>query len=218
MKYVGYIRVSTDKQGKSGLGLEAQEAAINSFVESNNGELVALYVEVESGKKEDRPKLAEAIRHSQLINGRLIIHKLDRLSRDLSFITTLQKNNVDFTVVDLPGADKFTVHIFGALAEKERSMISERTKAALKAAKARGVKLGTNNLDPEIAKEARAKGVDSIKAKADDFANRMLPVINGMKSQGMSLRGIASELQKLGVRTARGGEWTATAVKNVLAR
>lgn len=221
MKYIGYARVSTDKQGKSGLGLDSQEKAIRDFVRSCSGELMELYVEVESGKKDDRPVLAEAILRSQLTGARLVIHKLDRLSRDLGFITTLQKNNVDFSVVDLPGADKFTIHLFGALAEKERLMISERTKLALKAAKERGVKLG-NAKGEGFTIEIQKKGAVAASAvrieKADMFAGKVKPFIEKLKGEGLSLRGIASKLNDMGIQTARGKGWTATAVKNAIER
>lgn len=222
MKFIGYTRVSTDKQGKSGLGLEAQHAAIRDFVLANGGELVELYEEVESGKRDDRPILAEAIRHSQLTGARLVIHKLDRLSRDLSFITTLQKNSVDFAVVDLPGADKFTIHLFGALAEKERSLISERTEAALRAVKERGEKRIGNPKGVGPSQEAKMMGaaaaVVARKEKADLFAGQVMPFIKKFKAEGLSLRGIASKLNDMGIQSARGKEWTATAIKNAMER
>jgi DNA invertase Pin-like site-specific DNA recombinase len=221
MKFVGYCRVSTGKQGRSGLGLEGQEDAISSYVSSTGGELTKLYVEVESGKKDDRPILREAIQHAQLIGAKLIIHKLDRLSRDLGFITTLQKNSVDFSVVDLPGADRFTIHIFGALAEKERQMISERTKKALESAKKRGVKLGNpkgEGFTPEIQTLGVVAASQSRKEKADILAERVRPMIERLQTEGLSLRRIATRLTDDGIKTPRGKEWTATAVKNALAR
>lgn len=221
MKYIGYCRVSTGKQGRSGLGLESQEGAISGYIASLGGELEQLYVEVESGKRDDRPVLREAIQHAQLIGARLVIHKLDRLSRDLGFITTLQKNSVDFVVVDLPGADRFTVQLFGALAEKERSMISERTKNALAAAKARGVVLGNakgEGFTAEIQQAGAVAAAEARKEKADVFAARVRPMIERLQGEGLSLRGIAEALIAKGIKTPRGKEWTATAVRNVLAR
>lgn len=218
MKFVAYYRVSTQKQGKSGLGLEAQKKMVSDFVASNGGELIAEYTEVESGKREDRPELIAAMKHADLVGGRLLVGKLDRLSRDLHFILSLQKSRVDFAVCDLPGCDSFTINIYGALAQRERELIAARTKAGLAAAKARGVQLGTNNLKPELVAEASAKGVESIKRGADDFAAKVRPVIEALKGQGQSLRAIAAELERLGVKTARGGQWTPTAVKNVLDR
>lgn len=219
MKYVAYYRVSTKKQGKSGLGLEAQRKMVSDFVSMNGGAIVAEYTEVESGKRDDRPQLAEAIKHASLVGGRLLVGKLDRLSRDLHFITSLQKSRVDFVVSDLPGCDSFTINIYGSLAQREREMIAARTKASLAAAKARGVKLGTNNLKMEMVKEASAMGVKVRQQNADDFAAKVKPVIEALQAQKMSLRAVAAELEKLGVKTARGGEkWTATAVRNALGR
>lgn len=218
MKYVAYYRVSTKQQGKSGLGLEAQQKMVADFIASNGGELVAEYKEVESGKSADRPELLAAMKHADLVGGKLLVGKLDRLSRDLHFITSLQKSKVDFVVCDLPGCDSFTINIYGALAQREREMISARTKAGLQAAKARGVTLGTNNLRPELVKEASAKGVQVITLNAANFAKKVRPTIEAMLGRGDSLRTIARELENLGVHTARGGKWTATAVKNALAR
>lgn len=218
MRYIAYYRVSTKKQGKSGLGLEAQQKIIAEFVASSGGELVAEYTEVESGKVDDRPKLVAAMKQADLVGGRLLVAKLDRLSRDLNFITSLQKTKVDFSICDLPGCDNFTIHLYGALAQKERELISARTKAGLAAAKARGQKLGTNNLKPELAQEASAKGIATIKANADSFAAKVATVIHDMHGRTKSLSAVARELNALNIQTARGKQWTPTAVKNVLAR
>lgn len=218
MRYVAYYRVSTQKQGKSGLGLEAQRKMVSDFIAANGGELVSEFTEIESGKLDNRPELIAAMKQASLVGGKLLVGKLDRLSRDLHFITSLQKSKVDFVVCDLPGCDSFTINIYGALAQREREMISARTKAGLQAAIARGVKLGTNNLPPEMQLEASAKGVTIIKQNADNFASKVATVIEGMLSQGKSLRAIARELDNLDVQTARGGKWTPTAVKNAIAR
>lgn len=218
MRYVAYYRVSTQKQGKSGLGLDAQRKMVADFIAGNGGELVAEYTEVESGKVADRPELMAAMRRADLVGGRLLVGKLDRLSRDLHFITSLQKSKVDFAVCDLPGCDSFTINIYGALAQREREMISARTKAGLQAAKARGVSLGTNNLKPELVHEASAKGVAVVKQNADAFASKVLHTIQALYAQHKSLRKVAMELNRLGVQTARGKQWTPTAVKNVINR
>lgn len=218
MKYIAYYRVSSKKQGKSGLGLEAQQKLVQDFARANGGEIVQEYTEVESGKVDDRPQLLAAIQHANLIGGKLLVGKLDRISRDLHFITSLQKSHVDFVVADMPNCDSFTIHIYGALGQRERELISSRTKAALAAAKARGVKLGTNNLDPAKAAEYSKAGVEVIKATADNFATKVKPTIAGLQGQGLSLRGVATELNRLGVQTPRGKQWTATAVKNAMAR
>lgn len=221
MKYIGYVRVSTGKQGRSGLGLDGQESAIRSHVSTMAGELVGLYKEIESGKKDDRPMLLKAIAHAQLIGARLVIHKLDRLSRDLGFITQLQKSDLDFTVIDLPGADKFVIHLFGALAEKERSMISDRTRRALQAAKERGKVLG-NPKGYQFAEGAQRRGAAAAgKAhaeRADLLASRVNPMIMELRGEGRPLRGIAAELNAKGIPTPRGKAWTAQAVKNAMDR
>lgn len=218
MRYVAYYRVSTQKQGKSGLGLEAQKKMVADYLASNGGRLVAEYTEIESGKLDDRPELIAAMKHADMVKARLLVGKLDRLSRDLHFITSLQKSKVDFAVCDLPGCDSFTINIYGALAQREREMISARTKAGLQAAKAKGKKLGTNNLKPEMVQEASAKGVAAIKEEADKFTKKVFPLIQGMQIQGTSLREIARKLDELNVRTARGGRWTAATVRNVIIR
>lgn len=218
MKYVAYYRVSTQKQGKSGLGLEAQRKMVNDFVAANGGEIVAEYTEVESGKHDDRPELVSAMNHAALVGGRLLVGKLDRLSRDLHFITSLQKSRVDFVVSDMPNCDSFTINIYGALAQRERELISARTKAGLAAARAKGVKLGKNNLTAESASAGRVIGRDVQKAKADKFATKVVPLISKLQAKGMSLRGVAEQLNADGIQTVRGGKWTAASVKNIINR
>lgn len=218
MKFVAYYRVSTDKQGKSGLGLEAQKRMVANFVASSGGELKEEFEETESGKNDDRPELQAAIRYADLIGAKLVVGKLDRLSRDLLFLLQLQKSKVDFVVADLPGCDSFTVSIYGALAQRERELISSRTKEALAAAKARGVKLGKDNLTDEAKEKGRTMGRDAQKAKADKFAAKVLPMILKLQEEGKSLRGIADKMNKDGIQTARGGNWTAVSIGNVLKR
>jgi DNA invertase Pin-like site-specific DNA recombinase len=221
MKYVGYCRVSTVKQQQAGNGLAAQEKAIKDFVTANTGELVALYVEAESGKNDDRPELAKAIRHADLVGARVLVGKLDRLSRSLHFLLTLQKCNVDFVVADMPHCDRFTVSIYGALAEREREMIVGRTVAGMQAAKAKGSVFGTpENLNVEAAAKGREMGRLKQSEKAAVFAAKVLPDILKLQAEGLSLNAIASKLNEKGILTARGekGKWSAQAVKNVLAR
>lgn len=141
-KYISYLRVSTDRQGKSGLGLEAQRKQVNDFIASCGGSLMSEFIEIESGKNNDRVELGKAIRQSQLTGCKLVIAKLDRLSRSLHYITSLSESKIDFIVCDLPGCDQFTINLYGALAQREREMISQRTKSALESAKARGKVLG----------------------------------------------------------------------------
>ncbi|MDO9067830.1 MAG: recombinase family protein [Deltaproteobacteria bacterium] len=219
--YISYVRVSTDRQGKSGLGLQAQQKQVRDFISSCNGVLLDEFTEIESGKNNNRPELAKAIRQSQLTGSKLIIAKLDRLSRSLNYITSLSESKIDFVVCDLPGCDQFTINLYGALAQRERELISQRTKSALQAAKALGKVLGTpENLTPAAARIGREKGVVARQKIADAFAQKVADTIVEYQKGGLSLNRIANELNTRGVLTARGkvDAWTPTAVKNVLAR
>ncbi|MBT0664209.1 recombinase family protein [Geobacter pelophilus] len=220
-KFVGYIRVSTAKQGASGLGLEAQRKAINDYLNGGSWELIAEYVEVESGKLNERQELQKAFKHCQVTGATLVIAKLDRLSRDSHFIGSVMKSGIEFVACDMPAANKFTIHILAAVAEHEREMISQRTKAALQAAKARGKTLGNpGNLNQHAAAMGRVLGVQARQGKANDFAGSLSPIIQDYTNQGMSLNQMARELNNRGILTARGkqGSWTPTAVKNAMAR
>jgi DNA invertase Pin-like site-specific DNA recombinase len=214
-KFVAYYRVSTDQQGASGLGLQAQRAAVETYLDGGPWRLVAEHTEVESGKRADRPELAKALAACRKHKAKLIIAKLDRLSRSLAFIATLMDSGVEFVAVDNPHANKLTIHILAAVAQHEREAISERTKAALAAAKARGKKLG----GPRLA-EARKRSRAARSAAADAFAANVRPIIEQIQASGVgSLRGVAKALTARGVRTARGGSaWTAVQVSNVLER
>ncbi len=212
--FVAYYRVSTDKQGKSGLGLEAQRVAVEDFLNGGNWDLVEEYTEIESGCRKDRPELERAMAACRKHKATLVIAKLDRLARNVAFVANLMESGVEFVAVDMPQANKLTVHILAAVAEHERAMISQRTKDALAAAKARGVKLG----NPNIAM-ARAKGQLVIKSKADKHAQNILPVITAIRDAGVtSLRGIANALNQRGIQTARGGSWHAASVGRVIRR
>ena len=218
---VAYLRVSTDRQGKSGLGLEAQREAIARFCAAEGLAIIAEHVEVETGKGcdalERRPELRAALAEARAAGCAVLVAKLDRLSRDVAFIAGLMAQRVPFVVCDLgPNADPFMLHIYAALAEQERRMISTRTKAALSAAKARGVKLGGAR-DGAVVPDA-ALGGAAIRAKADGFAAAVLPVAVELQAAGQPLRSIAAELTTRGITTPRGGAWTAQAVKNLLAR
>jgi DNA invertase Pin-like site-specific DNA recombinase len=213
-KFVAYYRVSTDQQGASGLGLEAQRSAVKTYLDGGPWRLVAQHTEVESGKRADRPELAKALAACRKHKAKLIIAKLDRLSRNLAFIAALMDSGVEFVAVDNPHANKLTIHILAAVAQHEREAISERTKAALAAAKARGKKLG----GPRLA-QARKKSLAARRAAADAFAANTRPIIEQIQASGVSsLRGVAKALNARGVRTARGSEWTAVQVSNVLER
>ena len=229
-KFVAYYRVSTEKQGRSGLGLEAQQEAVRSYLNGGNWRLAAEVVEIESGKRNDRPKLAEALRLCRLQGATLIIAKLDRLARNVAFISNLMESGVEFTAVDFPQANRLTVHILAAVAEHEREMISKRTKDALAAAKARGVKLGgvrpkhvekwgeRGNL-PAVGDKGREISRTVRIAKANDRLSLVAPIVREIRASGVtSLRQIAAALNERGIPTPRGAEWQAPQVKRVLER
>lgn len=217
--FVAYYRVSTVKQGRSGLGLEAQQEAVKRHLNGGDWRLVAEVVEVESGKRNDRPKLAEALRLCRLHNATLIIAKLDRLARNVAFIAALMDSGAEFVAVDFPQANRLTVHILAAVAEHEAEMVSKRTKDALAAAKARGVRLGGDR--GNIA-AIRAKGTEASakvrSARADAKASDVAPIMRDLAASGASLRSIAAELHQRGIPSPRGAQWTPMAVKRALAR
>jgi DNA invertase Pin-like site-specific DNA recombinase len=217
-KFISYLRVSTQRQGKSGLGLEAQREAVLEFLNGGRWKLVQEVVEVESGKRNDRPALAAALSLCRVHGATLVVAKLDRLARNVAFVSALMEAGVEFVAVDLPQANKLTVHIMAAMAEHEASAISARTKAALAAAKARGTKLGGYRWD--IQTVASKGNVESIKvraAKASKRAADLLPMIGDLKAKGAtSLHQIAEGLNQRGIKTARGGEWSAVQVQRVL--
>ena len=216
---IAYVRVSTSGQGRSGLGLSAQRKAIESFAAKEGFEVTVVFEEIETGKGSDaldrRPALAKALAAARKAKCSIVVAKLDRLSRDVHFISGLMAQRVPFIACELGAdADPFTLHLFAALAEKERAMISVRTRDALAAAKARGVKLGSPKLDV-----ARPAAVASLKAEADRFATNILPIIREIQKSGAtSLHAVADALNARGVSTARGGAWYAKSVSNVLAR
>lgn len=215
-RYVSYLRVSTDRQGKSGLGLEAQREAITTFIKG--GRLLCEYVEVESGKRNDRPELRQALDHCRDTGAVLVIAKLDRLARNVAFISELMESDIEFVACDFPQANRLTIHILAAVAEHEREMISKRTREALAAARARGTRLGRNNLTIEGTEKGWQRSATVRRKRADDFAAKRLRLISKYLDMGLSLRGIARRMNEDGLLTARGGQWTATAVKNILER
>ena len=214
-RFISYTRVSTQKQGASGLGLEAQRAAVAAFLNGGNWKLLAEYTEVESGKHADRPKLVKAMHHCRITGSTLVIAKLDRLSRDAHFLLGLEKAGVDFVAADMPNANKLTVGIMALVAQQEREAISARTKAALTAAKARGVQLGGYKGGPVPNAQ---DGAEANRKAAEAFAAQVGPMARELRESGMSLAQIAAELVSRGIRTPRGGTWTATSVRNVLNR
>jgi DNA invertase Pin-like site-specific DNA recombinase len=219
-KFISYLRVSTQRQGQSGLGLEAQRKAVTDYLNGGNWELVAEFVEIESGKKTDRPQLAAALEACRKHKATLIIAKLDRLARSVSFIASMMDGNVEFTAVDFPQANRLTLHILAAVAEHEREAISARTKAALAAASARGKKLGWSNPSrAEEQRQATARANAAVSSQASRFAGNVLPIVAQVRAAGVTtLAGIADALNARGIHTARGGKWYATTVKNLLER
>jgi DNA invertase Pin-like site-specific DNA recombinase len=209
LTFVAYYRVSTERQGQSGLGLDAQKAAVAAFMRGK-GELEGEFVEVESGRKDDRPQLAAALALCRGKLGRvLVIAKLDRLARSVAFISNLMESGVAFVAVDMPHANKLTMHVLAAVAEHEREMISQRTKAALAAAKARGTRLGNPRPDTVRMRAAVTERVASFRAG-------VLPTIRILHAEGRSLRGIAAELNGRGIRAPRGGIWYPAGLRSYL--
>ena len=212
-KFVSYYRVSTDRQGRSGLGLDAQKEAVQQRLNGGRWQLVAEFVEIESGKRAKRPQLDAALAACKKHKAKLVVAKLDRLSRNVSFLLKLIDSGVEVLFADLPELNgamgRFMLTTMASVAELEAGLISERTKAALKAAKARGVKLGRHGaevLAPRFKAEARQRAME------------LEPVITELKGKGLSLARIAGELNKRKVATPRGGKWDHSSVGNVLQR
>jgi DNA invertase Pin-like site-specific DNA recombinase len=216
---VTYIRVSTSGQGRSGLGIEAQRQTLMAFAQAEGLTVAREFVEVETGKGSDaldrRPQLKAALAAARKLKCHVAVAKLDRLSRDVHFVSGLMAHKVPFLVAELgPDVDPFVLHLFAALAEKERALISTRTRQALSAAKARGVTLGNPRLHV-----ARKTAVEAVKAEADRYAANVLPIIREAQKAGAStLRQIAEALNARGVPTARGGAWYAQSIANILER
>ena len=219
--FVSYLRVSTAKQGRSGLGLEAQKEAVNAHICRESGDLLAEYLEVESGKKgaESRPQLAKALEHCRLTGATLIIAKLDRLSRDAHFLLGLQRSSVFFVCADMPQANELTVGIMALVAEEERKAISRRTKEALAAARARGIKLGCPNGAAHLRKYGNEAGVEAIKAKAKHNASSLRNTLDEIIGNGItSFKGISDKLNELHIETPRKGLWHPTSVRRLMMR
>ena len=213
---VAYYRVSTAKQGQSGLGLEAQQAAVLVHARSHGLELATEYTEIETGtRKRRRPQLEAALEQTKRLGGVLLIAKLDRLARNVAVVAALMESGVRFVAVDMPEADNLTIHVMAAVAEREAQLISSRTKAALGARKARGLKLGrTENLTPE----ARTAGAVATRTRAIRDMRTVAAYGTALRSQGLSLRAVAAQFEVHGFKTRRGGPWTAVQVKRVLDR
>jgi DNA invertase Pin-like site-specific DNA recombinase len=215
-RYVAYYRVSTERQGRSGLGLEAQKRAVEDFLQATGGTVSSEFVEVQSGKDNDRVKLAEALKLCKLTRSTLLIAKLDRLSRDAAFLLALQNAGTRFVAVDNPDMNETVVGILAVIAQAERKAISERTRNALAGAKRRGVKLGNPRLQPGTAATAliaRRAAKQAAQARAEELRE----LVEDARAKGCtSLRSLAARLNELDIKTPRGGGWAAASVKRLL--
>lgn len=224
---VAYCRVSTKRQGESGLGLEAQRSAVEQFAGATSSTLIGTYVEIESGKRSDRPELARALAHAKRSGARLVVAKLDRLARNVAFTAQLLESDIAFTACDYPDANKLTLQILAAVAEDEARRISDRTKAALKAAKERGVKLGSNREGHWEGREdlrlaglakAREKSIEVRRRAAETGYSDVIGTMQELRASGLSLRKIAERLNEEEHTTRRGKPWNPMQVRNVLKR
>lgn len=208
-RFIAYYRVSTDRQGRSGLGLEAQREAVRSYVTQRGGDVLDEFTEVETGKRSDRPELASALEACRRQKATLVIAKLDRLARNMAFVANLMEGRADFVAVDMPNADRFTIHIFAALAEEEGRRISQRTKAALAAAKARGAQLG--RAGAILARRNR----EAAQARAHDLEAMVIAI---RRDGAQTYRAIAQELNARGVSTPMGKRWHAGSAQRLCRR
>jgi DNA invertase Pin-like site-specific DNA recombinase len=192
--------------------------AVAAYAKASGARIVKTFTEVESGRKNDRPELQRAIAHAKRANARLVIARLGRLSRNAAFLMALMDSGVEFVACDMPEADETMVGVMALMAQREAKLISERTGAALQAAKARGVKLGKDNLTEAAKARGRVLGTAALKAGSDAFAADLGPVVRELRGAGRSLRDIAAHLDREGFATRRGGAWTATQVLRVLDR
>ena len=213
-KFVAYYRVSTQKQGLSGLGLEAQKIAVSAYLKETEWQLIDEYTEIETGKGanalDKRPQLRAALDNARKQGATLIIAKLDRLARNVHFVSGLLETGVEFVAADMPQANKVMIQMYSVMAEWERDQISARTKAALNAVRASGVRLGvagTKNLQRNLAERKEA---------SYEFAGRLAGVINGFKASNLTQRAMVVELNQLGIRTARGGEWSLMQLQRII--
>lgn len=221
MKTIHYYRVSTAQQGRSGLGLEAQRAAVEAFCSTRGCQMLAEYTEIETGKRNDRPELLKALKHAKLTGATLVIAKLDRLSRNAAFLMTLKDSGTEFIAADMPDANSLTIGIMALIAQQEREATSKRTIEALQAAKARGTKLGNPNGANALrrAGKGNAAAVAVVSQKAQEHAVRISEIILDHIANGItSLRVIAARLNEANIKTARGGRWHHSSVKNLIER
>lgn len=215
-RYVAYFRVSTQKQGRSGLGLEAQQQAVRDFLNLYGGKVIAEFQEVESGKRTDRPEFIKAADYAELSNATLLVAKLDRLSRDLHFVTSLQKRGIKFKLCDLPEIDQLTIHILAAMAEHEARMISTRTRVAMAQAKERGIVLGNPYLSVQRNRDVSAAN-DARSDAQTEWKRKIIKVIQHVQSEGhTTCKSIANALKHRGLKTQRGKEFSIATVSKLL--
>lgn len=221
MKIVSYLRVSTARQGQSGLGLEAQATAIEAYARRVGGHQLQTFTEIESGRNNQRPELAKALHLAKVTGATLVIAKLDRLSRNAAFLLSLKESGVKFVAADMPEANELTVGIMALVAQQEREAISRRTSEALQAARVRGVRLGNPNGAAALKRAAKgnASALQAIQGKADSHAENLRPVLHALTAEGItSLGSIATALNDRGMLTPRGGRWHKSSVRNLLDR
>lgn len=221
MKVVSYLRVSTQAQGRSGLGIEAQKAAVDHFCAERNCEVVGHFVEVESGKRNDRPELAKALHTAKLTGATLVVAKLCRLSRNVAFLAQLQDSGVRFVATDMPFANELTIHVMAAVAQAERKATSTRTREALQARRARGLRLGNPNGAAALRRAGKGNtaAIEAVRSAADQRARDVAPILSDIVASGSpSFRRIAAELNKRGIVTPRSGRWHAASAKALLDR
>ena len=221
MKVVAYYRVSTAAQGLSGLGLDAQRTSVEAFAKARGAQTLAEYTEIESGKRADRPELLAALHYAKVTGATLVIAKLDRLSRSVAFLATLQDSGARFLAVDMPDANEAMVHVMAAMAQAERKAISGRTRVALQAAKARGRQLGNPNGAAALRRAGKGNGaaIATVKAGAESHAANLATVVTAMRAEGLtSLAALAGALNARHMQTRRGGRWHPSSVRNLLAR
>lgn len=207
-QYVAYYRVSTARQGRSGLGLDAQRTAVRAFMKHDRGDLLEEFTEVETGRRKNRPQLLAALAACRKNKATLLIAKLDRLARNVAFVANLMESKVTFRAVDMPDANELTIHIMAAMAQHEAKANSDRTRAALAASKARGRKLGKHG--KVLARKNRME--------AQSFARRLAPVVRQLRKEHLTLQALAGALNRKGLKTSRNGKWHATSVKRLLDR
>ena len=218
-KFIAYYRVSTAKQGASGLGLEAQKSSVREFLNGGQWQLISEFTEIETGKSATRPQLAQALAMCRLQQATLVVAKLDRLARNLNFLSNLMESGVDFVAADMPSANRLTIHVLAAVSEAEALAISQRTKAALAAAKARGVVLGGNRggLTPDAIANGRKQALEVRRQQTSKRNADLLPIIGAIRGAGATtLQAIANGLNQRNIPTARVGAWKPMQVSRVL--